>query len=70
MREKTVQIELTTDEIVAISGAVLISKQAAYGYPLDEMALQIVKYKHEELKSVSIKMSNVLRFIKMGKVGI
>jgi hypothetical protein len=70
MREKTVQIELTTDEIVAISGAILIAKQAAFGYELDEMGLQIVNDKQEELKSVSIKMSNVLRFIKMGRVGI
>jgi hypothetical protein len=70
MRPKNIQVELTVEEIEALGGAILLAKQAAFGYPLDKMAEQIVNERNVELISVGVKLGNVLRAVKMGDVGI
>ena len=69
MRPKNIQVELTVDEIVAISGTILMAKQAAYGYALDTTAIRVVNENNENLIAVGVKLGNVLRAIEMGDVG-
>lgn len=70
MRTKPIQVELTIDEIIAISGAVLIAKQVMFGYDLDKSALEIINEKKTDLNTVSVKLGNVLRTIQLGEIGI
>jgi hypothetical protein len=70
MRTRPIQIELTTNEIVAISAAILIAKQAVFGYELDQMATQMVINQNEDLVSAGVKLGNVLRALQMGDMGV
>ena len=70
MRPLRIQVELTDDEVLAISGAILIAKQSVFGHALDKTAMLIVNDNTEHLDTASIKFAKAIRVLKTGWCGV